>query len=441
MKTQATGSAVTVTSEAARVEGIRAIGTTLNCHSDVIASAIADGSTIEEARTKLFEARAAEHDKSYHFTISNVNDQTFDNPAFRRDAMATALAAQHSSRVTVTAQAKGFMEHRPLEMAAALLEAQGQFVHRRGTSKERIGTLALHTSSDFPLLLADAANKMLLPEYAAAPASYRQICAPKTFADFKAHKVLRLGDFPTLIEVGEGGQVTRGTISENKESVTLATYARIISFSRQMLINDDLSAFADITMKAGRRVAMFENDLVFAELLADGVGPNLSDGNPLFDPAHSNFQTTGTPVNRIPNLSAGRAAMRKQTGLDGMKLNLSPSILLVGPDNETASEQVTMKAGAHRATAVNPFSGTLTPVVDANIPDYAWMLFASPAEAPVIVAGSLPGQNAPRIDTKEGWDVLGVEFRVIRDFGTGVVDYRGAYRDDGAAPDDEPVAE
>lgn len=425
--------------EAERIAGIEALAKFLKPTNakEMVAKLVKDGVSIEDARVAFFEAAAAEHDATAIRSFSPA-ESTYSNPAFLREQMAVALAANHSPRVTVTDPAKQFMNYRPLEFAASILEAQGQRMPR-GTSKERIAMAALHTTSDFPFLLADAANKMLLPEYQAAAATYRQFCGKKTFNDFKPHKTLRLGDFPTLLEVGEGGEIKRGTMSESKETVSLATYARIISFSRQMLINDDLSAFADIAMKAGRRVAMFENDLVFTELLQNGVGPTLSDGLPLFHTDHGNFQTTGTPVNRIPNLSAGRAAMRKQVGLDQLKLNLRPSILLVGPDNETAAQQVTAATAPQRATAVNPFSGTLTTVVDANITDYAWMLFASPTEAPVMVAGSLNGQNGPEIKTREGWDVLGLEFRVVRDFGCGVVDYRGVYRDDGAAPADEPV--
>lgn len=404
----------------------------------LVTKLINDGETVEAARTKLFEARVAKEEKDGPIFAFSGNTQTFDNPEFRRETIATAFAAQHSPRVTLTDQAKAFATYRPLDIIAECLQAQG--VRFRRGDREGMVQAALHTSSDFPLLLSDAANKMLLPEYQAATPTYKIFCAPKTFNDFKPHKNLRLGDFPTLLEVGESGEIKRGTIGENKETVTMATYARMLGVTRQMLINDDLSAFAELAMKAGRRVAMFENDTVFDILLLNGVGPTLSDGVVLFHTSHANFQTTGTAVNVITNLSAGRAAIRKQTGLDGLKLNLRPSILLVGPDNETAAEQITAKTAPVRATAFNPFSGALTPAVDAKITDYAWFLFASPQDAPVMVAGSLPGQNGPLVSTQEGWNTLGMEIRVVRDFGAGVVDYRGVYRDDGAAPVNEPSA-
>jgi hypothetical protein len=360
--------------------------------------------------------------------------QTYDNPDFRRDALATAFA--HRARpdlVKLTDQAKPFATHSILEIAAETVRARGI----RVSIGDRDGLVvhAMHSSSDFPYILGNVLNKILLPSYMAAAANYRLIAAQRNFNDFRAHNFVRLGDFPDLLKVDEDGEVKAGTISEGKEAVTMYAYGRRIAFHRQMLINDDLSAFTDMAALAGIRVANFENATVFAVITANsGQGPTMTDNAKLFSTTHANYTSTGTAVNLPAELGLMRAKMRKQTGLDGVKINLAPKYLLVGPDNETAAEQVTTQTSAQQASNVNKVGPSLTPVVDANISGYGWNLFADPAMAPAIIYGSLPGQTGPRVMTREGWSVEGVEFKVMRDFGTGAIDHRPATFNAGAAP-------
>jgi hypothetical protein len=80
---------------------------------------------------------------------------------------------------------------------------------------------------------------------------------------------------------------------------------------------------------------------------------------------------------------------------------------------------------------VNPFAGRLTLLVEPRLPGTAWYLFADPAVLPVMRIGYLNGQSEPQIQTRDGWDVLGVEFRAILDFGAAVSEHRGAVRSAG----------
>lgn len=368
-------------------------------------------------------------------------DQKFANPTFRREILSDAVAKTYLPGLQVHEAAGQFRGCGLVEAAYQSLSLAGVKDIPNRSDRDALFRAAMHSTSDFPLLMADAANKILLDAYTTAAPTYKAFSSERTFRDFKPTKFLRLGDFPDLLEVGESGEIQHGTMSESKETVTLATYARMLSLSRQLMINDDLSAFGDSARRAGQRVAQFENSLVFTLLLqSSGVGPTLADGKALFHTDHGNLAGGGSALNVISNLSAGRAAIRKQTGLDGMKLNLTPRVLLVGPDNETAADQITRKTTAERSTAVNPFGGALDVITDANISDYAWYLFAAPGEAPVFVHGSLPGQSAPEIVVRQGFDFLGMEMRVVRDFACGAIDYRGAYRNAGAAPKDEPIA-
>jgi len=67
-------------------------------------------------------------------------------------------------------------------------------------------------------------------------------------------------------------------------------------------------------------------------------------------------------------------------------------------------------------------------VVEPRIPDTDWYLFGDQTTAPVLELAYLVSAPGPQIESREGWDVLGREFRVVHDLGVGAVDFRGAYR-------------
>ena len=181
------------------------------------------------------------------------------------------------------------------------------------------------TTSDFPLLLQDAGNKIMLPRYQAAPVTYRTIAAVRSFLDFKAHKFLRLGDFPALQEIKEAGETKYGSVSENREQVTAKEYGSGLSIGRKALINDDLSAFGDFTAMIGIRVAHDENAFVWAVLASNG--PVMSDTVALFDNAGDANKASAASTVDIANVGIAVAMMRKQTSLDGLQMNVGPNTL------------------------------------------------------------------------------------------------------------------
>jgi ATP-dependent protease ClpP protease subunit len=436
-----TAVATALAAERTRVTDIRGVATqlkldkvpTLNAKVDEI---IASGISVNDARIKLVDLRAVHEESVGPIVAFSGNAATFDNPEFRQDAIATAFAHRaQPNLVKMTDQAKPFAAMSMLEIAQdCAFRSQGKRVAIG--DRENLVILALHSSSDFPYILGNVLNKILLPAYMAATPTYRAVGGQKNFNDFRAHTFMRLGDFPDLLKVDESGEVKFGTISEGKETVTMYAYGRRMGLSRQMLINDDLSAFTDMAAMAGTRVSNFENAAFYTALTSNSsTGPTMNDGNKLFDSSnHGNYTSSGTAVNVILELGKMRAKMRKQTGLDGVKLNLSPKYLLVGPDNETVAEQVTTQTTAQQSSNVNKIGPSLTLAVDANIANYGWYLFADPMVAPAMIWGSLVGQTGPRVMTKEGWSVEGVEFKVMRDFGTGAIDYRPITFNAGTAP-------
>jgi len=395
------------------------------------------GTPIEQVLELAAEERAKRAPKT-------VNDIGFgddrESASWRIARMTEALAAR-ATRKECPEAARQYGHSTLVELAFECLALKG--MHHGldvRANASRIIELAL-TTSDYPNLLANAANKMLLPEYEAAQPTYRLLAERQDLPDFKTASVLKAGDFPVPLQVAEEGEIKLGSFSEAKDSFTLATYGRRLLFSFQAIVNDDLNAFARVMRGAATRLADFENSLWFTSLIsASGAGPTLGDTGALFNATavttaggHANLTSSGTAIS-IDSIGVGRAAMRKQTSLDGIKLNIVPRYLLTSPDKETLARQhTTMISNPLTASYVNPWAGQLEAISDANLSSAnPWYLFADPMRAPVSVYGYLQGQAGPSVATRQGFEVLGVEMRVALHFGFAFVDFRGAYRNAGA---------
>jgi len=61
-----------------------------------------------------------------------------------------------------------------------------------------------------------------------------------------------------------------------------------------------------------------------------------------------------------------------------------------------------------------------------------WYVTADPGEIDGLEYAYLSGNEGLQVESKSGWDVDGVEIRVILDFGAGFVDHRGWFANAGA---------
>jgi hypothetical protein len=265
---------------------------------------------------------------------------------------------------------------------------------------------------------------------------HRQACAGSaartTARDFRTVNKIMLGEAPTLEKLDEHGEIRAGTMAEAKEAYRVETFARKIGVTRQMLVDDDLGAFSDLARRMGQAAAETEAK-VLVDLLESGSGngPTLSDGKALFHADHGNKAASGGAI-ADATLSAARLALRRQTGLSGQRISASPKYLLMPPAQETTAEKWLATIAAAKAADVNPFSGSLSMVVEPRLSSATrWYISADPAEIDGLEYAYLAGEG-PQIETKAGWDVDGVEIRVILDFGAGFIDWRGWYANAGA---------
>jgi hypothetical protein len=353
----------------------------------------------------------------------------------RRAAVEAALLHRHDpGRFALTEPARDWRGLSLIEMARGWLETEG--VRVRGLSRDEIATRALHTTSDFPAILAGVTNRTLREAYERAPRTFPAIARRTSVADFRPVHRLQLGEAPQLERVNEAGEFRRGTIGEAQETYRIETFGKVIGITRQVLINDDLDAFTRVPALFGTAAATLESDVVWGIFTAN---PAMADGNPLFHASHKNLAGTGAALD-VAGLAKARTAMSHQRGLDGKTLlNIRPAWLVVPTSLELAAEQllaqsiVPTKAADVVPGSMRSLAVIAEPRLDPPSGAVPWYLVASPAAIDTIEYAYLEGQEGVALETRMGFDVDGVEIRARLDFGAKAIDWRGLYKNPGVA--------
>jgi len=415
--------------ERARIVELGRIAKAAKLSEQLVAQHIEAGTSVDEFRRIALEELAK---RSEAWQPAPRIEMVRDEGDTRREGLALALRHRINGG-ELPEHARPYAFTRLPDAARECLKWKGERLV--GMSDARVVQLAMSTS-DFPNILANVANKTLLDAYQAAPAVLKQICRQTTAADFKEKRVLRFGEGTGLALKPEGAEYTYGSIAEQTSSYSVKTFGRIFAFTREMIVNDDLGALDQFFRAAGRLAVEFEARILSDLLTANGgSGPILSDGLPLFHANHGNVAATGGAIS-VETLDAARAALRRQKGLDGgVIIDADPRFLIVPVSKQTTAEQVTASIVPAQTANVNPFAGRLSVLADPHLDDAsttAWYVAADPANVPVFEFAYLQGAQGPQTETENDFDRDVLKFKVRLDVGAGVVDWRGIFRNSGA---------
>ena len=405
------------------------------------------GTDIEAFRTALLDKLATEQLTERNHVIGPANADR------RADAIASALLHRSApGTFELSADAREFASRSLLELARDSLEVAG--IRTLGMRRHEIAERALAGAtrsggmmgtSDFPMLLANVANRSLRRAYEAAPQTFRPLVSVTTLPDFKTVSRNQLGEAPAFERVNEQGEFKRGAIAEGREQYNLLTYGKVVAITRQAIINDDTSAFTRVPRMFGIQAANLESDLVWSQIVGN---PTMGDNVALFHADHGNLGTAAAIA--VDSIAAGREAMRLQKGLDARTiLNLSPRFLIAPVAAQTKAEQLlTSITPAQTANAV-PESirrleliseprldgGFVNPATGATVTGsrFHWFLAADPAMIDLVELGYLDGQQGVYTETRTGFDVDGVEVKVRLDVGAKALDWRGFWKNPATA--------
>lgn len=403
---------------------------------------IRDGVSMDEARTLILD-KLVETDPAGR-TAEPAPAQargTGERDGQYRDAVSEALMhradpGQHQ----LGAGGREFRGLSLLEIARHVLERGG--VSTRGMSKMELsgaafmgrGSVGYHSTSDFPAILANVAGKTLRASYESTPRTFAAWARRATITDFKPVQRTQLGGAPDLEKVLESGEFQYGTIGEAKEVYALASYGRIIGITRQALINDDLDAFTRIPAAFGASAADLESDIVYAILMQN---PAMADSTALFHADHGNLGTAS--VISEAALAAAYRAFAQQTGIEGRKISILPSYILVPPGVRSVEARKQVTATTPGSTAeVNTFANRLQVIEEPRLIPASgqdpWFLAADPDRIDTVEYAYLDGQEGVFTETRMGFEVDGMEIKARHDFAAKAIDWRGLYKNAGAAP-------
>lgn len=386
--------------------------------------AIVMGVSVDEARAMVMDQLRARN-KGVSVTIGEAESDKFRAAA--QDAVLMAVGIPVADAAPGANELRG---HSMVELARESLQREGLKANF-GDNME-LARAAINSTSTFPAIMSNLANKSVMTGFNEAETTFQIWAGKGSNRDFKEAARYALSEAGNLELVPEGGQFPQDIFGEASARTKVATYGKIFSLTRQAIINDDLGLFSKIATKYGSAAKRLVNKMVYAQLTGN---VKMQDNIALFDTKHGNVAGTGEALS-VKAIAKAITAMRRQKGITGdATLNITPKYLVVPPELEMAAYQIVNSTAAVdgvNSGVVNPYKGRFVVVADAELTDPdAWYLVADASQHDTIEVTYLNGVETPRLETRQGFDVDGIEYKVAFDVGVDAIDFRGLYKNAG----------
>jgi hypothetical protein len=392
---------------------------------------IEDGTSVDDASKRILATMAA---------------QTKHVPQARiiRDERETAVEGITNALMGKTDGAAS--EYRGIRLKSLAMHLAGDKRSFNEAETVRFGMMQTRMTggafgvSDFTFITANVMNRTLRAEYERRAATWTVVAgAPIQAADFRNIALTRFGGDFQLKPVLANGEYQATTLADEGDTFRVERRGRTINLTFEAVINDDMGALSRIPVEFAMQARTMENSMVWNLIRTNAA--TSSDGVALFHTAtHKNLAAAGAVISAT-TVGAARKAMWEQRAL-GVKdsddfIMVEPNYLIVPPALELAALQFATATTPAQDSNVNPFKGTLAPIVVPNLgaaasggSDTAWYLVSS-SYPPVSVA-YLDGYDAPTVTAAQGMNPDLTTYTARHIFGAANTEFRGAYRNPGA---------
>lgn len=367
------------------------------------------------------ESRGTGSNRFQHATISEIGRECLIQDGYRRDEV------QYLPKADVARALFG----NPAQVGLTTRDA-----------------MPLHQTSSFAYLTENVMNKNLRAGYTESRVTYDKIVkVGQSVPDFKKKAVYTTSAVGNLTAWPDGSKPDLASFMDYKDSYGVEAFAKMLEFSWQLFVNDDMGALTQSPFKMGNAARRTINAYVWSLVTGN---PTLADGQTFFlataagNRKKANYISSGLVVT-VASLSALENLMRQQVGQNTREGNTGPDILNIEPRylitptaiKNTAAAVVKSIAdpASSNSNVHNPFSNALElisePLLDANSTQ-AYYLAADPALVDGIELSFLQGFEEPKMWSGTDEKTLTKWWAIAQVYGGLVVDHRGWVKQAGA---------
>jgi hypothetical protein len=285
-------------------------------------------------------------------------------------------------------------------------------------------------------MISDLGHKFLLSGFEMAPQTWREVATTRSVGDFKQTTAYRLTTDLEYERLAPAGEIKHGTFGQDSYTMQARTYAKMLTLTREDIINDDLGAFDDLRRRLGLGAARTLNNCFWKEWLA------ASDAGDFWSEERGNLAVVGEGISDS-GIAEALKKFRNMTSADGQIMNLNPTTLLCGPSLEPYALKFYNSTEIRDTTSdslyptANIWQKRFLPVSEprlenADFPGYSattWWLCSKPSIISPAAACFLDGREYPTVESADAdFNVLGIQLRGYHDFGVAMAEHNASVK-------------
>lgn len=319
-----------------------------------------------------------------------------------------------------------------------------------------------YTTSDFPNLMGDVLDRMMLGRFREFPQGWRRyVRVSRPLRDFRTVRRLALngaeGRYSEQVE-GEGLTYST-TLDEDNYTYTPSLFSKGVRLSFRAIMNDDLDAFDTIPDRLGRggrrSIAYFVTDLLYDANGPDATFVSAGNGNLLTGNPDLAIDSLGTAFQKLLGFTD---ADSEPILVEGVVLEYPPALHVTVQNmlNQLTVDVSTVGGQSNQVIRVNNWivrnleavMNPYIPIIATGNPNTSWMLYVQPdSDRPAAEVGFLAGYEEPQlfrkmsntmrvgggIDQNAGdFDTMSQDFKGVIGYGGTVLDPKGAVGSNGS---------